>query len=161
MVAIPVEFRTLLEKVKDPEIPVLSVLDMGVIRRVEGDRSHIEIDVTPTYSGCPAMDTIEKDVRNIFLKEGFDNVVVKRVIHPAWTTDWMSEDGKRKLQETGIAPPISSADKQALLGNSVELHCPYCKSENTRLISQFGSTACKALYQCDGCGQPFDYFKCI
>jgi ring-1,2-phenylacetyl-CoA epoxidase subunit PaaD len=161
MANIPDEFLPILSKVKDPEIPVLTVVDMGVVRRVEGDKMHLEVDVTPTYSGCPAMDTIENEIYKAFTRADYQEVVVNRIIHPPWTTDWLSEEGKKKLEATGIAPPLGSADKQELLGSDVQVNCPYCKSKETKLISQFGSTACKSLYQCNDCGQPFDYFKCI
>lgn len=156
------EIYALLEDVKDPEIPVLSVRDLGILRDVLIDQDgKITVIITPTYSGCPAMDTIEREVREKLTDEGFE-VDVKSRISPAWTTDWMTEEGKRKLEEYGIAPPAeSTADKASLLGKKKAVRCPRCKSEETSLISQFGSTACKALYRCDSCQETFDYFKCI
>lgn len=152
----------LLESVKDPEIPVLSVRDLGILRKVEiSEEGKVVVTITPTYSGCPAMDTIEREVKEKLLSAGL-NVEVKTRISPAWTTDWMTEEGKRKLEQYGIAPPAeTTADKASLLGKKKVVRCPRCKSEDTALISQFGSTACKALYRCNSCDEPFDYFKCI
>lgn len=151
----------LLEEVKDPEIPVLSVVDLGVVRDVNiGDK--IEVVITPTYTGCPAMKVIEDDIRSKLLENNIENVEVKTVLSPAWTTDWISENGLKKLKEFGIAPPAkTTVDKSSLTGNQKEVECPYCHSKNTEMKSQFGSTACKALYQCNDCKEPFDHFKCI
>ncbi|MBI1316487.1 phenylacetate-CoA oxygenase subunit PaaJ [bacterium] len=153
-----------LETVSDPEIPVLSVIDLGIIRSVsvsEADHS-IHIDLSPTYSGCPAMDTIEADIRSALTSAGFGSIHVRTVLEPAWTTDWMSESGKRKLEAYGIAPPEKrSGDKRALFGKAPEVRCPLCKSTRTTRLSAFGSTPCKALYRCDECLEPFDAFKCI
>ncbi len=152
----------LLKEVEDPEIPVLSVVDMGVIRSVSLHDNQVSVTITPTYSGCPAMKTIEEDIREILNEQDFDQVEVLTVLAPAWTTDWMSEEGKVKLQEYGIAPPEhSTADKAALMGIEKTVTCPRCKSKNTVMVSQFGSTACKALWKCKDCLEPFDYFKCI
>jgi ring-1,2-phenylacetyl-CoA epoxidase subunit PaaD len=151
-----------LEDVSDPEVPVLSVVDLGVVRavRVEGDT--VQVTLTPTYSGCPAMDTISADVKQRLLQEGFKEVAIDMQLSPAWTTDWMSEEGKIKLEAYGIAPPVEpTSDINALFGKDTTVRCPLCKSENTKLVSQFGSTACKALYQCNECLEPFDYFKCL
>ncbi|UUX50301.1 phenylacetate-CoA oxygenase subunit PaaJ [Nisaea acidiphila] len=151
-----------LEGVSDPEIPVLSVVDLGVVRAVAVDGHAAKITITPTYSGCPAMSYIEMMVRDAALKEGFAEVEVKTVLAPAWTTDWLSEAGREKLRGIGIAPPAeSSTSKQSLLGIDPVVACPRCGSENTEILSQFGSTACKALYRCTDCAEPFDYFKCI
>ncbi|ALJ00540.1 phenylacetate-CoA oxygenase [Rufibacter tibetensis] len=153
----------LLEEVSDPEIPVLSILDLGVLRKVqvqEGGR--VQVTITPTYSGCPAMNTIAADVKLKLLSEGFKDVAVDLQLSPAWTTDWLSEEGKLKLEEYGIAPPVEpNGDIHALFGRDTVVRCPLCKSENTKLISQFGSTSCKSLYQCHDCLEPFDYFKCL
>jgi ring-1,2-phenylacetyl-CoA epoxidase subunit PaaD len=151
----------ILEDVKDPEVPVLTVLDLGVVREV----NHIEdnqwqIIITPTYSGCPAMQVIEEDIIKR-LKEEEIEANVKLVLSPAWTTDWISENGKKKLEEYGIAPPQDEVDKSVLFGAKTVVPCPLCKSKNTKMISQFGSTACKAHYQCIDCKEPFDYFKCL
>jgi ring-1,2-phenylacetyl-CoA epoxidase subunit PaaD len=151
-----------LDTVCDPEIPVLTVRDLGIIRDVlmlpDGT---LEVQITPTYSGCPAMHTIEINIRAALQEAGFNNVSVVTVLSPAWTTDWMSAEGKEKLRKYGIAPPAEgSADKRALMGEKRALACPHCGSENTEMISQFGSTACKALFRCLDCLEPFDYFKC-
>ncbi len=161
MVSAP-EIKDWLEDVTDPEIPVLTVIDMGIVRdiRVEDDR--VEIDITPTYTGCPAMDEISANIKKRLQQEGLENVTVKEVLTPTWTTDWLSAEGRRKLEEYGIAPPTDeSADKRALFGKQPVVRCPNCKSENSTRVSQFGSTACKALYQCQDCKEPFDYFKCL
>jgi ring-1,2-phenylacetyl-CoA epoxidase subunit PaaD len=152
----------LLEEVKDPEIPVLSVRDLGILRDVSiSENGKVVVTITPTYSGCPAMDTIEREVKEKLSKEGLDVEVVTK-ISPAWTTDWMTEEGRQKLEEYGIAPPAeTTADKASIFGKAKVVRCPRCKSEETSLISQFGSTACKALYRCDNCLETFDYFKCI
>jgi ring-1,2-phenylacetyl-CoA epoxidase subunit PaaD len=150
----------LLEQVADPEVPVLSVLDLGVVRSVEvlpGGAVHIYI--TPTYSGCPAMDMIAFNIRLAMAAAGYAQVEVKTVLSPAWTTDWMTEAGKQKLLAYGIAPPMGKAINETYLS---DLHppCPQCGSPNTGLVSAFGSTACKALFVCKACAEPFDYFKC-
>lgn len=153
---------TILESVTDPEIPVLTVADMGIIRdvRVHPDET-VEVVITPTYSGCPAMNTIEVNIRAALQESGFEKVKVTTVLRPAWTTDWLSEEGKRKLKEYGIAPPQGgSVDKGALFAEERAIECPHCGSTNTRMVSQFGSTPCKAHYQCKDCLEPFDYFKC-
>ena len=152
----------LLEDVCDPEVPVLSVLDLGVVRNVEVNDDRVTITITPTYSGCPAMSTISMDIRLKLLGEGYKNIQINTVLTPAWTTDWMSEAGKQKLETYGIAPPVQPLNSMnELFAKDVVVKCPLCKSENTLLISQFGSTACKALYQCQDCKEPFDYFKCL
>ncbi len=151
-----------LEDVSDPEIPVLSVVDLGVVRHVDINHDHPIVTITPTYSGCPAMNEIEENIRKKLKEEGLETIEVKTILSPAWTTDWMTEKGKHKLQEFGIAPPEgSSADKSVLFGKAKQVTCPKCKSTNTAMISQFGSTACKSLYKCEDCKEPFDYFKCI
>lgn len=151
-----------LEDVSDPEIPVLTVVDLGVVREVDISGDHPVVKITPTYSGCPAMNEIEQNIRIKLKEEGLDKVEVKTVLSPPWTTDWMTEKGKRKLKEYGIAPPEgSSADKSVLFGKPKEVECPHCGSRNTEMVSQFGSTACKSLYKCRDCQEPFDYFKCI
>lgn len=149
----------LLEKVCDPEVPVLTITDLGIVRDVKivntpsgGD---IEIIITPTYTGCPAMDMIAMNIKLALSENGYHNIKITSVLAPAWTTDWMSEDGRRKLKEYGIAAPDK---KFTIPADGVE--CPLCNSTNTRLISEFGSTACKALYQCNDCKEPFDFFKC-
>jgi len=153
---------SLLENVSDPEIPVLSVVDLGIIRNVivTGPET-VEVVITPTYTGCPAMDTIEKEIKQLLEKHHI-TAKVKTVISPPWTTDWMSEAGKLKLEAYGIAPPAeATSDKSFITGRHKAVKCPHCKSFDTMVISQFGSTACKALYRCDTCLEVFDYFKCI
>jgi ring-1,2-phenylacetyl-CoA epoxidase subunit PaaD len=157
----------LLEEVFDPEVPVLSVIDLGIIREIKSNSpplgaGGIEVIITPTYSGCPAMNRIEWDIRTILLQNGYINNKITTVLSPAWTTDWMSETGKQKLKEYGIAPPHStqSVCNTKLFAQEEAIQCPHCNSYHTRLVSQFGSTACKALYKCNDCLEPFDYFKC-
>jgi ring-1,2-phenylacetyl-CoA epoxidase subunit PaaD len=151
----------ILELVHDPEVPVLTVLDLGIIRDVRKENGKMVVDITPTYTGCPAMDVIEMSIRSMLEDHGFRDIIVNQVLSPAWTTDWISENGKNKLREYGIAPPLrSTGDKHALFSEERKIACPQCSSHNTELISQFGSTACKALYRCLDCKEPFDYFKC-
>jgi ring-1,2-phenylacetyl-CoA epoxidase subunit PaaD len=154
--------RQVLESVADPEVPVLTVDDLGIIRDIRfADDGVLEVVITPTYSGCPAMGVIEVNIRAALQSEGFDPVRVITVLSPAWTTDWLSAEGRRKLREYGIAPPAeASLDKKALFGERRALVCPHCGSLETEMISQFGSTACKALFRCHACLEPFDYFKC-
>jgi ring-1,2-phenylacetyl-CoA epoxidase subunit PaaD len=150
-----------LETVSDPEIPVLTVMDLGVILEATEANGVVRIKLTPTYSGCPAMDVIGDDLKAAFKKEGKD-VEIELVLAPAWSTDWISEAGRRKMEAYGIAAPLEeTADKSALLGNAKLVKCTNCGSKNTHLVSQFGSTACKALFKCDDCQEPFDYFKCL
>jgi ring-1,2-phenylacetyl-CoA epoxidase subunit PaaD len=151
------KIRAILETVADPEIPVLTITDLGILRDVHFSGDEIEVVITPTYTGCPAMDMISMNIRLALMEYGYKNVIITSVLSPAWTTDWMTEDGKRKLKEYGIAPPVASSDR---LGLTKAIECPHCNSQSTKLISQFGSTACKALYQCNDCKEPFDYFKC-
>lgn len=155
----------LLETVPDPEVPVLSVVDLGVIRNVtflvdEAGAETLRIHITPTYSGCPAMDMIAMNIRLALLEAGYQRIDIVQQLSPAWTTDWMSEAGKQKLKAYGIAPPLAQHNNDALFGNSESIQCPQCNSYHTELISQFGSTSCKALYRCLDCKEPFDYFKC-
>ena len=146
---------TLLEQVKDPEIPVLSLRDLGVLRNVESIAGQIVVTITPTYSGCPALEVMQSDIRHLLTANGIVNVEIKTVLSPAWTTDWMSAEGKSKLEKFGIAPPAC-----ANLPNQPE-RCPLCASSATSLISEYGSTACKAMYQCNDCKESFCYFKVI
>jgi ring-1,2-phenylacetyl-CoA epoxidase subunit PaaD len=156
------EILKLLSVIPDPEIPVITIAELGVIRDVVIEGENVEIKITPTYSGCPAMKRMEDDIVEVLNTEGIENIKVTMVYSPAWTTDWIPEEAKEKLRMYGIAPPQESTqDKSWLTGKSKNIKCPRCKSENTRLVSQFGSTACKALYQCNDCLEPFDYFKCI
>lgn len=153
----------LLNEIPDPEIPVISIVELGVIRDVSlTDDKSIEVTITPTYSGCPAMKQMEDDVRKKLSENGFENIKITTVYNPAWTTDWISDEAREKLRKYGIAPPEeNTTDKSFLTGKHKAVTCPRCKSKNTVMISQFGSTACKALYQCKDCLEAFDYFKCI
>jgi ring-1,2-phenylacetyl-CoA epoxidase subunit PaaD len=145
--------------VVDPEIPVLTIADLGVLRDVTVSDGHVEVAITPTYSGCPAMNMIALEIELVLEREGFSKPKILTVLSPAWTTDWMSEDGRRKLKEYGIAPPRPSSSRRALFGVQ-EVACPQCDSKETELLSEFGSTSCKALWRCKSCREPFDYFKC-
>jgi ring-1,2-phenylacetyl-CoA epoxidase subunit PaaD len=155
------DIYNILEQVSDPEVPVLSIIDLGVVRDVLISENALEIVITPTYTGCPAMDMIEVNIKAMLQDHGFEEVSVRTILSPAWTTDWLSEAGKQKLQDYGIAPPQgSSKSKRALFSEDSGIICPQCKSTDTEMISQFGSTACKAQYKCKNCEEPFDYFKC-
>ena len=146
-----------LSSVVDPEIPVLTLQDLGVLRDISIDGSEITVTITPTYAGCPAMETMRADIESTLATAGYKQVVVQQKLSPAWTTDWMSQSGREKLRAYGIAPPMSTAC--GLSRGRIE--CPQCNSAEVKRISEFGSTACKALYQCQECREPFDYFKCI
>ncbi|WP_394974888.1 1,2-phenylacetyl-CoA epoxidase subunit PaaD [uncultured Croceitalea sp.] len=151
----------ILTSVSDPEIPVLSIMDMGVVRSaiIKDDMVHVEI--TPTYSGCPAMDVIGDDIQKALAEADYKSRV-ELVLAPAWTTDWITPKGRRALEAYGIAAPLNEeADKNVLLGGKQLVKCTNCGSKNTRMVSQFGSTACKAQFQCNDCQEPFDYFKCL
>lgn len=154
---------SLLSEIPDPEIPVITIIELGVIRDVIiVNDTTIELKITPTYSGCPAMQQIEFDVRKKLTENGFTTINIQTIFSPPWTTDWITPQAKEKLRLYGIAPPeTTTEDKSWLTGKTKQISCPRCKSKNTKLISQFGSTACKALYQCNDCLEPFDYFKCI
>jgi ring-1,2-phenylacetyl-CoA epoxidase subunit PaaD len=145
--------------VVDPEIPVLTIADLGVLRDVVFDGDQVEVAITPTYSGCPAMNMIALEIEIALERAGFRAPKVRTVLSPAWTTDWMTEDGRRKLRDYGIAPPQASNSRRALFGEQ-SVACPQCRSEDTELLSEFGSTSCKALWRCKSCREPFDYFKC-
>ena len=154
---------SLLNTVPDPEVPVLTVTDLGIIRDINiiSPERSVEIIITPTYSGCPAMDMIATNIKVTLLKHGYKDVIITKVLSPAWTTDWMSESGKDKLKAYGIAPPgRAHANNDVLFAEPVKVQCPQCYSLNTQMVSEFGSTACKSLYKCKDCGEPFDYFKC-
>jgi ring-1,2-phenylacetyl-CoA epoxidase subunit PaaD len=146
-------------KVVDPEIPVLTIADLGVLRGVSVTDGRVEVAITPTYSGCPAMNMIALEIEIALEREGISNLTVQTVLSPAWTTDWMSEDGRRKLREYGIAPPQAGSGRRALFGVE-QVACPQCGSRDTEVLSEFGSTSCKALWRCRACREPFDYFKC-
>ena len=145
--------------VADPEIPVLSIADLGVLREVNLIDGAIEVAITPTYSGCPAMNMIAVEIELALAKAGLGPVTVKTVLSPAWTTDWMTEEGRRKLREYGVAPPAKAAGRKALFGRDI-VACPQCGSADTEQLAEFGSTSCKALWRCKSCREPFDYFKC-
>jgi ring-1,2-phenylacetyl-CoA epoxidase subunit PaaD len=159
------EILGFLTEVKDPELPMIDIVELGIVRDVAFDGSELRVDVTPTYSGCPAMQVIEREIVTTLGLHGFDNVRIQTIFSPAWTTDWMSEATKQKLRDFGIAPPQPVSDT----GGIAELvslrrvrptaECPFCGSANTQLKSEFGSTACKAIHFCDNCHQPFDQFK--
>ena len=146
-------------QVVDPEIPVLTIADLGVLRDVAVIDGHVEVAITPTYSGCPAMNMIKLEIELALEREGIRHSKVRTVLSPAWTTDWMSDDGRRKLREYGIAPPQPASSRRALFGVQLVV-CPQCGSADTELLSEFGSTSCKALWRCKRCREPFDYFKC-
>lgn len=141
-----------LDTVPDPEIPVISVVDLGVIRKVEVAQDHVTVTITPTYSGCPAMAVIALDIETELAKNGIGKLDIQTRIAPAWTTDWLSDKGRARLEEFGIAPPQAAGGPK---------RCPHCKSKRVEKISQFGSTPCKAQWRCQDCMEPFDYFKCI
>ncbi len=150
-------------EVSDPEIPVLSITDLGIVRAIAWRDGACEVTITPTYSGCPAMQVIEDNIKAVLQQHGLA-VAVRTVLSPAWTTDWISDSGRDKLRAYGIAPPQAAAPQpvnaSALFARRDEvIACPQCSSRHTRLVSQFGSTACKALYRCTDCLETFDYFK--
>lgn len=164
------EIWNILEEVKDPEVPVLSIVDLGIVREVQltsplytsgGEGPGVRLVITPTYSGCPAMDVISMDIRLKLIEKGYRNISIQQQLSPAWTTDWMSEEGKQKLKAFGIAPPNP---KQQFCTSEMfqqeAVQCPRCNSYHTELISQFGSTACKSIYRCLDCKEAFDHFKC-
>jgi ring-1,2-phenylacetyl-CoA epoxidase subunit PaaD len=154
------EILEFLEEVKDPEIPVLSLMDLGIIRDVKLDNG-VEVVITPTYSGCPAMNMMEVQIISKLQSIGIQQAKVSTVLSPPWTTDWISTEGRRKLKEYGITPPTTkSTDAIDIINEFKKVSCPYCASANTEIISQFGSTPCKSLFRCIDCREPFDYFKC-
>ena len=155
--------REVAARVCDPEVPVLTIDDLGILRDVKLANGKPVVEITPTFTGCPAMKAISDDILKELQSEGITDVEVKLVLSPAWTTDWMSDAGKQKLKEYGIAPPTMSTEEHLAAIMSGKRHaviCPFCNSENTRITSPFGSTACKALHYCDNCKQPFEEFKC-
>jgi ring-1,2-phenylacetyl-CoA epoxidase subunit PaaD len=150
-----------LTAVPDPEIPVLSVVDIGIVRGVTALPDGVEVQVAPTYSGCPATEVIEKSIVDGLLERGVAKVVLKRVLSPPWTTAWITDEGREKLHAYGIAPPFEGASKGEMLGSMKSIACPRCNATATTLVSEFGSTPCKSSYKCDECLEPFEYFKCI
>lgn len=157
------EIWSWLEEVTDPEIPVLNIVEMGIARDVAIKDQKVIVKITPTYSGCPAMSAIEKEVKLKLAEKGVNNFEVKKDFSEPWTTNWMTGDAKKKLKDYGIAPPgkTSGDDFLKSLKNTKIIPCPYCDSTNTELQSEFGSTACKAQYYCNDCDEPFEHFKCI
>lgn len=156
------EIRDLLREVLDPEIPALTVVDMGIVRDVRFEGSQVVVDITPTYSGCPAMREIERSIIEVLARHGFTEARVNTVFREAWTTDWMTPEGKEKLRAYGIAPPGSAPRHETpfpLIGLKLTVNCPFCGSRRTELRSEFGSTACKSLHYCAACEQPFEGFK--
>lgn len=143
------DLRSVVSSVVDPEIPVLTIADLGILRSVDLDGDHVVVTITPTYSGCPAMSQIEDDIADALRREGVGSFEVRVTHNPAWTTDWISDEGHRKLVEFGIAPPTGVS----------EVLCPRCQADNPKMVARFGSTACKALMVCSSCREPFDYFK--
>jgi ring-1,2-phenylacetyl-CoA epoxidase subunit PaaD len=156
------EIKKILEQVPDPEIPVLSIAELGILRDVALDeQGNPIITITPTYSGCPAMNAIEVNIKAELQEHGIYDYKIMQVLSPAWTTDWISEAAKEKLRLYGIAPPVgNTGDKNALTDKPRKVPCPRCESLHTEMVSQFGSTSCKSLYKCLDCKEPFDYFKC-
>ncbi|WP_203070931.1 1,2-phenylacetyl-CoA epoxidase subunit PaaD [Falsiroseomonas ponticola] len=153
--------RAIAGAVVDPEIPVLGIGDLGVLRDVRMSGGGVEVDITPTYSGCPAMNVIAWEVEAALASAGFPQVRVRLVLSPAWTTDWITEAGRQALRDYGIAPPAKRAGRRALFGADDDTPCPRCGSAATEKLSEFGSTACKALWRCTACREPFDAFKCL
>ena len=149
-----------LSEVADPEIPVLTITDLGIVRGVRVDEG-VTVELTPTYSGCPATEVIEQSVVDALGRQGVEGVRIERVLSPPWTTDWISDEGRAKLKAYGIAPPAEGGSKRELLQGRRQIACPRCESVDTALVSEFGSTACKASYKCNACLEPFEYFKCI
>ncbi len=157
------EIKDILASVTDPEIPVITIYDLGILRNVEIEEStqKVVVYITPTYTGCPAMDMITVQIKAALQDYGYNNVEVISLLEPTWTTDWISELGRQQLMEYGISPPAEkTTDPSFLKGVAPSVQCPQCKSFDTEMISRFGSTACKSLYKCKSCLEPFDYFKC-
>jgi ring-1,2-phenylacetyl-CoA epoxidase subunit PaaD len=150
-----------LKEVEDPEIPVISVVDLGIVRDFRIKDHGVEVDVSPTYSGCPATEVIEESIVSALEKHGMAPVRINRILSPPWTTEWISEEGRQKLLDYGIAPPEHGGNKRDLLRPGQKIACPQCSSLQTICVSEFGSTACKAAYKCEECLEPFEYFKCI
>ncbi len=145
--------------VVDPEVPVLTIQDLGILRAVETAGDRVTVTITPTYSGCPAVEAIRDDLMMALTAAGFAEVDVRLTLTPAWTTDWMSDEGKQKLRAYGIAPPTGRAARSGPIPLTLSVACPQCGSPDTREVSRFGSTACKALYECRACLEPFDHFR--
>ena len=156
------DIKKVISEIPDPEIPVISIKELGVLRNIFYEEDSLKVVITPTYSGCPAMDRFQKDIIEKLEHLKVKNYEIKMQFDPAWTTDWISDKAKEKLRDYGIAPPThKTKDKNSLLGNKQRIECPRCKTKETELVSQFGSTACKAMYRCTSCLEPFEYFKCL
>ena len=158
MVSLTDRARDAVSAVTDPELPVLTIADLGILRGITEHEGQVEVTITPTYSGCPAMNAIALDVELALARAGVPGHV-RTVLSPAWTTDWMTEDGRRKLRDYGVAPPTRSTSRGALFGVDI-VACPRCGSERTERLAEFGSTSCKALWRCLACREPFDHFRC-
>jgi len=156
------QIYNILSQVTDPEIPVITIAELGILKDVKwDDGDKITVYITPTYNGCPAMDMITVNIKSALQEHGYQYVEVISQLEPAWTTDWITKEGRQKLMDYGISPPAeNTGDVSFLKGSAPKVQCPQCKSFHTELISRFGSTACKALYKCKDCLEPFDYFKC-
>ncbi|MGH8176557.1 MAG: 1,2-phenylacetyl-CoA epoxidase subunit PaaD [Steroidobacter sp.] len=152
----------LLAEVPDPEIPVLSVVELGLIRYVRSDEAQrVAVGVSPTYTGCPATEVIQSAIRSRLETAGYDEISIDSVLSPPWTSDWLTESAREKLKEYGIAPPAHAVSHPRHVFREPEVQCPRCDSPRSQLVSEFGSTPCKALYRCSACLEPFEYFKCI
>ena len=154
------KIRDILSNVFDPEIPVLSIIDLGILRNIRLENEVFIIVITPTYNGCPAMNVIEWAMKAALDDAQIQHYVIHTILSPAWTTDWMTEEGKTKLREYGIAPPATKARIRKMFDPQELVSCPRCNSNQTHLVSEYGSTACKSMYRCMNCLEPFDYFKC-
>lgn len=157
------EIWAILDTIPDPEVPAISIVELGVIRKVKIEDNKVTVNITPTYSGCPATERFKQDIRDFLKIAGIENVELIMQYAPAWTTNWLTDEAKEKLREYGIAPPVNGTEDKGFLFQSGPkvVTCVKCNSDNTELTSQFGSTACKALYKCLNCLEPFEYFKCI
>lgn len=156
------QIEQIISNIPDPEIPVITIKELGVLRKIEQIDDKIIVTITPTYSGCPAMDRFQKDIKEQLEGLKVSSFEIQLQYDPAWTTDWITDFAKEKLKKYGIAPPAhSTSDKTILLGQKQVVPCPRCYSKETKLVSQFSSTACKAMYQCEDCLEPFEYFKCL
>lgn len=159
----PEDIWQMLSEVKDPEIPLVTITGMGIVRDVLVTDHHVEVVITPTYSGCPAMKEINDSISQKLRENNIEDFSIKSVLSPPWTSDWITEEAREKLKESGIAPPhkVPMNELLTLLRDERVVSCPYCNSEDTKKTSEFGSTLCKSLHFCNGCQQPFEYFKCI
>lgn len=159
--AIDQQFYEILDKIPDPEIPVISIMDLGIVQSCQLINDKVFITITPTYTGCPAMDMIGVNIKSALQEAGYSDIDLKLILSPTWTTDWISDEGRQKMKAYGIAPPVEKTTDKSFLNNETKkIPCPQCNSVHTEIISLFGSTACKALYKCLDCLEPFDYFKC-